>query len=314
MDIAVAHYPEGAGHATRMLAVARELESRGASVSLAGGGPGKRFIERLGYEEYVPERVDFVDDFQGQGGSLWTVCTRSIPASARRARDYVRWLRRVDPDALVTDDMFAAMAAPVAGVPLFVATHNAPSLYREFAERAGAAALTLLQTALARAFYFPAVWPPGDADPRGVERVPPIALDCPATAVEADVVLVPSTYSAALDRAADRLDEQGYDVARVGGPDWPGVDSMLPTLRAADCVVCAGYSTVMEAAVAGTPCVVYPHTSEQRGVARLLADAPGFTLAWSVEEISEAVADPPAAMERENGAPVVAERVLAALS
>ena len=42
LHVAVAHYPEGAGHATRMMAVARSLEERGATVSMAGGGYGSR--------------------------------------------------------------------------------------------------------------------------------------------------------------------------------------------------------------------------------------------------------------------------------
>jgi len=48
--VAVAHYPEGAGHATRMLAVARSLEAHGASVALAGGGPGTKFVDLHGYD------------------------------------------------------------------------------------------------------------------------------------------------------------------------------------------------------------------------------------------------------------------------
>src|SRR6056297_3606597 len=109
-EVAVAHYPEGAGHATRMLAVAKALEARGATVRLAGGGPGKRFVELNGYEEYVPAVVDYIGDYQ-DGGNLLRVVTHSVPMSGKRVYDYVQWLRRTEPDALVTDDMFAAMAA-----------------------------------------------------------------------------------------------------------------------------------------------------------------------------------------------------------
>ncbi|WP_435099509.1 glycosyltransferase [Halarchaeum sp. P4] len=311
MHVAVAHYPEGAGHATRMLAVARALEARGATVSLAGGGPGKRFVDLLGYDEYVPTPVDFIGDYQEDGGLRETL-TGSVPDSARRVRDFYRWLQREDPDRLVTDDMFAAMAAPLAGVPLYVCTHNAPGLYDDAVERAGAWGLTEYQLRAAREFYFPTVWPHADADPEGVTRVPPLALDADAPVVgDPDVVVVPSTYSTALEESVQRLREAGRDVLQVGGEDWEPVASTLPTLRAANLVVCPGYSTVMEAAVAGTPCLVYPFTSEQRGVARLASRATGFRTVTSPDEVVRAARNPPAPPVYENGAGRVAEAVLA---
>lgn len=320
--VAVVHYPEGAGHATRMLAIAQELEARGATVELAGGGPGKRFVELLGYEECVPTVVDFIGDYQGEG-SLRQVVTGSIPDAARRVRDVARWLRRVDADCVVTDDMFASMAATVARVPQYVCTHNTPGYYEAFAERAGAAALTKLQVATSREFFYPAVWPPLGGDPNSVERVPPIALDADSGEAaegadvspppDVDVLISPSTYSTALDTVTERLRERGRNVTVVGGEDWEPVASMVPVLRTANVVVCPGYSTVMEAAVAGTPCVVYPFTSEQRGVARFVerGGEPGFAVAESPEAAVEHVEAPPSAPDFENGAPVVAERVAA---
>jgi len=310
--VAVVHYPEGAGHATRMLAVARELEARGATVELAGGGPGEQFVEMLGYEEYVPTVVDFIGDYQGDG-SLLDVLTGSIPDAVRRVRDVARWLRRVDADCVVTDDMFASMAAALARVPQFVCTHNTPGYYDDLAERAGARLLTRQQVAASRAFFYPAVWSELPGDPQGVERVPPLALDVPldGETPEVDVLISPSTYSDDLDAVASRLRERGRDVTVVGGDGWATVRSMLPVLREANAVVCPGYSTVMEAAVAGTPCVVYPFTSEQRGVARFVeaGGEPGFAVAESPEAAVRAVETPPDSPEFENGAPVVAERV-----
>jgi len=310
MHVAVAHYPEGAGHATRMLAVARELEVRGAAVSLAGGGPGARFIDLLGYEAHVPTAVDFIGDYQGDGGLARTL-TRSVPASAKRAFDFYRWLRREDPDCLVTDDMFAAMAAPLAGVPLYVCTHNAPGLYDDVVERAGAGLLTAYQVAAAETFFFPTVWPSAAADPPSVDRVGPLALDADAPVVgDPDVVVVPSTYSTALEPSVEALREAGREVTVVGGDGWEPVASLLPTLRAASLVVCPGYSTAMEAAVAGTPCLLYPFTSEQRGVARLASRATGFRTVTSPAAVARAAADPPDPPVYENGASRVAAAVL----
>ena len=345
--VAVAHYPEGAGHATRMLAVAHALEARGASVSLAGGGPGAKFVDLHGYDQFEPAMVDYIDDFQ-DGGNLLRVLTNSVPISAKRVVDYVRWLRRVDPDAIVTDDMFAAMAAPIARTPLYVLTHNAPGFYDERVEEWFTWLLTEFQLHAGKEFFYPAIWPAADEDPAGVTRVPPIALEAPETAIDGDeldteprtvdpgdgpidgearsarsdgggldpdVLCVPSHYSSGFESLVDRLEEAGHDVTLVGGDDWDPVPALLPVIERADAVVCSGYSTIMEAAVAGTPCVVYPFTDEQRGVGRVIdrAGVEGFTVVdrpETVVEALESLADPD---PFENGADVIAESLLADL-
>ena len=348
--VAVAHYPEGSGHATRMLAVARELERRGATVRLAGGGPGATFARLNGYEEFEPTRVDYIGDYQG-GGSLVHVFRNSVPDSGRRVRDYVGWLRDLDPAALVTDDMFAAVAAHVAGVPLYVLTHNAPFLYEGRVERAATLLWTVYQRGIAREFLYPAVWPQVPGDPRGPTRIPPVALaeypgegstddgggpargddgragndggptgnDGDPTdgdpAVDPGVLVVPSHYSTDPNALADRVREAGHRVTLVGDEDWEPLPSLLPAIRAADAVVCSGYSTVMEAAVAGTPCVMVPRTDEQRGVGRVLSATAteGVAVVGDADGVAAALADPPTASPRENGAERAAERILASL-
>jgi hypothetical protein len=322
-----------------MLAVAQALEDGGASVCLAGGGPGSKFIALNGYDQYEPATVDYIDDFQ-DGGNLLRVLTNSVPISAKRVVDYVRWLRREDPDALVTDDMFAAMAAPFARVPLYVLTHNAPGFYEERVEEWFTWLLTELQLEVGREFFYPSVWPTAPEDPGGVTPIPPVALEdqgrrdarqrtdgagvaADAAGLDADdpetgdvgALLVPSHYSEGFDDLAAALADAGETVTLVGGDDWEPVPAMLPLVRRADVVVCSGYSTVMEAAVAGTPCVIYPFTDEQRGVARVIeeSDATGFRVVDSRHELREAVANPPAAPEYENGAPVAADAILADL-
>jgi len=320
--VALAHYPEGAGHATRVMAVARALERRGATVSLAGGGPGRRFYDLNGYDPAEPTCVDYVGDFQSPGdaaGGLRRVLTNSLPDSLRRVREFADWLTEADADALLTDDMFAAAAAVRTRTPLYVLTHNGAGLYRDPVVRLATRSITVGQRAAARRFFYPTVWPPSADDPAGVSRVPPVALEPPAGAADAavpdrDVVVVPSTYTDGFDDLAADLRETGRSVAHVGDDDWTALPALLPALRAADVVVCAGYSTVMEAAVAGTPCVVVPATNEQRGVARRLADVEGFRSVPDRAAAVEAVADPPPAPEFENGVAAVAERVLDDLS
>ena len=60
-NVAVVHYPEGAGHATRMLAVADAFETAAADVSFAGGGAGTEFVALNGYDASEPTAVDYID-------------------------------------------------------------------------------------------------------------------------------------------------------------------------------------------------------------------------------------------------------------
>lgn len=313
--IAVAHYPEGKGHATRMLAVGRALEARGATVAFAGGGPGSELVETYGYDVFRPTAVDFVEGYQY--GSLRRTVGGSVPRSCERVVDYLGWFDRRSPSAVVTDDMFAAVAASLRRLPLYVLTHNAPSLYDAVLERVFTWLLTRYQRTVAREFFYPAVWPPTDGDPRGVRRVPPVALEAPAgtaPTVGFDVLLVPSVYSRNFEALADALRADGHEVTVAGGPEWTPVPALLPWIRAAAVVVCSGYSTVMEAAVAGTPCVLYPFTDEQHGVAWNVerAGLQGFQVEHSVHHVVRAVRHPPEPPDYENGTDRVAEGILGA--
>jgi UDP:flavonoid glycosyltransferase YjiC (YdhE family) len=337
--VAVAHYPEGAGHATRMLAVARALEARGATVTLAGGGPGARFIDRNGYDQFEPASVDFIGDYQG--GSLLHVLGHSLPNSARRVYDYVRWLRHERPDALVTDDMFAAIAAEFTELPLFVCTHNAASYYDAVIEQGFTWLLNRHQLHSAEAFLYPSIWPPDPGDPAGVTPIPPIALDMPPetdgerarvladgsmpevdvpaetppASEGTDVLVVPSAYSTGFAALTERLRAAGRDATLVGGEDWDCVPALLPHLRAAERVVCSGYSTIMEAAVAGTPCIVYPFTDEQHGVSRVIerTGLAGFQVEHSPSHVVRAVDQSLERPAYENGAGRAAATVLSSI-
>jgi len=294
-----------------MLAIANELEAEGADVSFGGGGAGAEFVALNGYDAVEPTTVDFIDTYQD--GSLWQSARHSVPASLGRIADCQAWLVSMEPNAVVTDDMFAAMAAARCDIPLYVLKHDMPGLYHNPLERGGAQFHTLFQLSAAREFFYPVVWPESSADPGRATRIPPVALDGePAVRDEADIVVVPNHYSS-LDRVADHLRRQGYDVLNVADDDWEAVPSLLPYIRGADCVVCSGYSTIMDAAVAGTPCVVHPATDEQDAVAEWIQrfDVTGFTIAPEPIDVLDAVATPPDDPDFRNGAAVIARRVLA---
>lgn len=310
-EIAVAYYPEGAGHATRMLSVAEALRADGADVSIAGGGAGARITELNGYDQFEPTYVDFIETYQY--GSVLSTITESLPKAVRRTADYLSWFRAGSFDAIVTDDMFAVKAAAVAGLPLYVVKHDMPNMYDDPVQRAGAAFHVRLQRSIASRFFYPSVWQPSRMEDEHVTHVPPIALADGGRSIRiASAVLVPSHYSTGFDVIADRLEAAGVDTVVIGDEDWELVPVLLPYLRGADTVVCSGYSTVMEAAVAGTPCVIRPETDEQKGVCRWLerTGAEGFEVARDVDTLIETAVDPPAGPSYENGAPLVAETVL----
>ena len=92
--------------------------------------------------------------------------------------------------------------------------------------------------------------------------------------------------------------------ARVRGlADW--LDEQAP-----DAVVCSGYSTVMEAAVAGTQCVVVPATNEQRGIASRLEPVAGFAVAETPADVTRAVDEVGTPPSFANGVAAIAERVV----
>jgi hypothetical protein len=314
--VGVVYYPEGQGHATRMLGVVQALERRGADVHIAGGGPGTKFVELQGYDVYQATAVEFIRDYQYSTAPVLNVLTGSLGGSCRRIRDLVGWVRRTDPEVLITDDMFAVAAATITRTPFYVVSHNASGLYDAVFDQGIWWVINRYQQVASREFLYPAVWPPVDDDPRRFRRIPPIALeggpDPGGVPDDLDVLVVPSAYSEGFDELADRLQRVGYRVEHVGGEGWQTVPALLPWIRAADVVVCSGYSTVMEAAVAGTPCVIWPFTDEQEGVARRieLTGVRGFRVERSLTHVVRAVESPPPGPRHENGIDRVAEIVL----
>jgi UDP:flavonoid glycosyltransferase YjiC (YdhE family) len=314
--VGVVYYPEGQGHATRMLGVVQALERRGAEVHIAGGGPGTKFVELQGYDVYRATGVEFIRDYQYSAAPVLNVLTGSLKGSCQRFRDLVRWVRRTDPEVLITDDMFAVAAATITRTPFYVVSHNASGLYDAVFDQAIWWGINRYQRVASREFLYPAVWPPVDDDPSRFRRIPPIALvggvESGTTPDNLDVLVVPSAYSEGFGELSDHLRRAGYRVEHVGSDGWQTVPALLPWIRAADVVVCSGYSTVMEAAVAGTPCVIWPFTDEQEGVARRieLTGVRGFSVERSLTHTIRGVESPPSAPNHPNGIDRVAEIVL----
>lgn len=308
--IAVGHYCEGAGHATRMLAVAEALADRGYAFEIAGGGPGEPFVEANGYTERELPAVDFIGGYQDSSDA--NVILDGVPDLIARVRAYMDWLGELEPATFLTDDICGCLAASLARQHYVYVSHDPTAFYETTVERASAWIRNRLPGVTADAFCFPKVW---DGDPHidAAIPVPPIAPrdDTPAEELpEVDVLVVPSAFSVDEGEVADAFATEDREATLVGGAGWELQPSLQPYIRAADLVVCAGYSTVMEAAVAGTPCVVLPETSEQRGVASALSGTQGFGVAESLEEVLDYLGALEAPEHYENGAETVADVVV----
>lgn len=312
-SIALAHGPEGAGNATRALAVAEELRRAGVEVAIAGGGSAARFVELNGFEEFSPTGLDFIRMRQVDGSSLFAALRHAAPRMRRRAREFGRWLSDVDPTVLLTDDPAAALPAMTRDIPWYRLDHSSVGCYSDWFDRAVYRGFNGASLRWAETFFYTTVFPDPYPTEPNLRPVGPVAHDPGhSSSVEPfDVLLVPSTYADGYDRLADRLREVGYSVRLAGGPDWEPVPAMLPYFEAADVAVTSGFSATSEALVAGTPCINWPFLDCQRGIARKI-DAgriPGIEVVSGVAAAVEAVGDPPAAPDFENGAPVVAEEL-----
>jgi UDP:flavonoid glycosyltransferase YjiC (YdhE family) len=291
-----------------MLAVAHAFEALGYEPVIAGGGPGRAFVECNGYEEYTPRGVNFIEDYQN--GDLWAVLTRSVPNFGKRVYDYVAWLRRERPAFLVTDDISAAVAATATAISYYYLTHDSAEFYTNAVEQVSARIRNRFTVATSELFALPKVWSGAPVIP-GASVIPPIAPESDPADKSVDVLVVPSAFSTDPERLREALEDHGRSVTLVNDENWEIEPSLQPYVEAANVVVCSGYSTVMEAAVAGTPCIILPHTTEQRGVVRALEGTRGFYAAETVDDVVSTASRVTPPERRRNGIRKLTDAVLA---
>ncbi|MCX2819628.1 hypothetical protein EGH25_09735 [Haladaptatus sp. F3-133] len=284
---AIVYWCDGAGHAARSIPVAQELESRGVEVSVAGGGQGKPFVEMNGYEhpDLTTVAVKGSNPLSFLKHSLFDV----VPSSVRRLRELNRWLKQEEPDVLVTDDIFACIAAVAQGVDFYRIDHLTPGmldlrwdvLLRLYDRTSLAFCEKIVVTTL---------WKEEEA-PDGFELVDPLAQEGDAEVEGYDVLLNPGTHGDDFEEIRERLEAKGLEVKLVGSDDWEIQPSMTPHTEAADCVVCTGYSSIADTVVAGTPCVVYPFLPFQKSLAEKAErkGTDGVIKADTVDEVVEEV-------------------------
>lgn len=308
--IAVTHAPEGAGNAIRMLAVAKKLREKEHEVVMAGGGPGKMFVEMNGFDEYVPEVIDFISE--RENGSTARAVIDETPVFLKRFMDFYSWTSEQQPDIMVTDDPLAMLAAKMQGIEFVRIEHSRAGMMSRGLERYSHKIANYLSIKLGEKFYQTCLWPEEEAE-KDIHRVNPLVVE-PDEKEETgsfDILVVPGTYSEGFDEITEELRDEGLEVKVVGGEGWEAVPAMLPFMEEADAVLCTGFSSLSEAAVAGTRCVLYPFIDAQEGVAREIEkrDIEGVKVVRSqskaLEELLKDGPDP----EYPNGADEIAEDI-----
>ncbi|RJX41925.1 hypothetical protein DM826_09680 [Halonotius aquaticus] len=314
--VAIVYWCDGAGHAARSIPVAKEFRSRGIEVAIGGGGPGERFVDLNGFEQ--PEFTTVTVEGNTPKAFLEHTLFDLVPSSVRRLREVTAWLREEEPDVLITDDVFAGLAAARLGIDFYRIDHLTTDL---FGTVWGPPLAFYNQVSLkfAEGIIVTSLWP-DDPAPEGTTRVGPLAQEGdPEEAVEPyDVLLNPGSHGDHFGELRERLEVKGYDVRTVGDDDWETKPTMTPYTAAADVVVCTGFSSIADTVVAGTPCVIYPFLPFQKALAER-AEAKhltGISMATTVDRVIDRVEEyvgSDVAPDYDNGAPAFVDTVLAGL-
>jgi len=312
--VAIVYWCDGAGHAARSIPVAKEFRARGIEVAIGGGGPGERFVDLNGFDQ--PDLTTVTVEGNTPKAFLEHTLFDLVPSSVRRLREVTGWLREEDPDVLITDDVFAGLAAARLGIDFYRIDHLTTDL---FGAVWGPPLAFYNQVSLqfAEGIIVTSLWP-DDPAPEGTTRVGPLAQEGdPEEAVEPyDVLLNPGSHGDHFGVLRERLEAKSYDVRTVGDDDWETKPTMTPYTAAADVVVCTGFSSIADTVVAGTPCVIYPFLPFQKALAER-AEAkhlPGISMATTVDRVIDRVEEyvgNDVAPDYDNGAPAFVDTVLA---
>jgi UDP-N-acetylglucosamine:LPS N-acetylglucosamine transferase len=283
---AIVYWCDGAGHAARIIPVARELESRGIEVTVAGGGQGKPFVEMNGYEH--PDLTTVAVKGNTPLSFLKHTLFDLVPSSLRRLRELNRWLKEEDPDVVVTDDIFAGLAAAAHGIEFYRIDHLTPGML-DLRWDIPLRIYDKVSLIFCEKIIVTTLWKDEEA-PDGFELVGPLAQEGDREVEKYDVLLNPGTHGENFEEVRRRLEKGGLEVKMVGSDDWEIKPSMTPHTEAASCVVCTGYSSIADTVVGGTPCVVHPFLPFQRSLAQKAErkDTEGVLKADTVDEVVEA--------------------------
>ena len=266
----IIYHCEGAGHAMRMLAIAERLKDKDIDVKMTGGGPGEKFLEMRGLSDYTPTVTDMRGKFTD---STFKALFYMLSEPIDRLKDLRYWIREEDPEVVVTDDVLGLIAAFLEGKKFYTVTHVSKDVPESTLEGWLTWAVNKLTARKNEEMFYCTIW--DGMKPDGAKQAGPLApKGNEKEEIDFDILFVPTKAYEMQEDILEDLEE--YDVKVVGSENWETQPSLQPYISEADAIICAGYSTMMEASVAGTPCIMLPQTSEQEGVANILENYDGF--------------------------------------
>lgn len=311
MKVLFTFNPEGAGHASRSIAIANELKRESVEIWFAGSGKGLEFVKANKFPYYEVENLRFHKHIMGgnYGNAFFKFphkVLKQIKVYKKIADDF---------DLVVSDTNLPSIVAPViAGTPLIYLSHDLPRLHSS----GGLIVKIMNRFALhfSKEFIFPNIFlEKGDLPPK-VNEVGPLAHVKNESVEKTDVFMVPSQFGR-LDFGLlkKELEKSGLKVRTTSEKDWKTAPNLYPFVNAASKVICSGYSTLMECSLAGTPTIIIPKTPEQEFIGEKLSEVEGFHLVRSENEALELVEkdlNPPSGFD--NGAEKAAEIIHSHLS
>lgn len=270
-NVAIIYYCEGTGHAMRTFAIAQRLKKRGLNVRMTGGGPGEKYVQLNDMSMFSPTVIK--PGTRRQNTNL-IMALLYLPSNlSKRLFDLKQWMDKKKTDILLTDDPVAGLLASFTGQKFYFINHWDWKIPENKLLKINTFIVNNILSIRSVKIFSPTLW---EQNSEKFTTVGPLAPQSDCDAPDIEILVVPTAIKDITNELVDELESQGYSVLKVGSDNWEPKASLQSYIEKADFVICSGYSTVMEAAVAGTPVIIAPHTSEQRGIANILHNKKGF--------------------------------------
>ena len=261
----------GLGHATRTLCIAKYLREKDDRIEIqfGGHGPGMKMVEMNGFEWHDLPQAEFFP--------IDNLTPRKMfgPYIANRKK-YFDLFRNYRPDVHFCDmELFSLVLGKIYAKHNFLLSHEFEPFKFEmswFANAMRSMLINFKDFVPEKTFY---TWfEDMKLSPRK-KFVGPLAFEEPVKKLGGNnrILVVISGAAKGIFDSVDfkslgeevTLYSRGVDIE--GSIKIPKCPNLFPYVKAVDLVICSGWSTIMEALIANTPCLIIPCTGEQVDVA-----------------------------------------------
>lgn len=280
MKVLFTFNPEGAGHASRSIAIAKDLDSEEIDIYFAGAGSGLEFIRQNDFPYFEVSNLSFHEPLIKS--NYRRLIFDFLPTFLKKIEEYRKLVKKFD--LVVSDNDYPSVLASIStGAQFVYISHDLGDFYP-----AGGTVVEIwnkFSRHFSAEFIFPNIFLREEKLSKRVKEVGPLAHVENSQVKDLDVLLVPSQFgSQEFQLIRNRLEKWGIRVKSITGGDWKIAPNLYPFIKSASKVICSGYSTLMECSLASTPPIILPKTPEQKFLAKSLKDKEGFYVASSAEE------------------------------